>query len=252
VDLPAGPLYVAVLRDIAARRALERGQRDFVAMVTHELKGPLTALKGYAQLMQRRATYSERGVAAILTQTAQIERLIDDLLDAARSDAGQLELRRARADLTAIARDCVEQAQAASASHRVRLDAPEERLVGVWDAGRVQQVLGNLLSNAIKYAPDGGDITVRLADLGDAAEVTVSDQGIGMGPDALARLFERFYRSGAARGSAQGLGLGLNIARALVEAHGGRIWATSELGVGSTFIFTLPYAPPAATPTDVD
>jgi signal transduction histidine kinase len=125
----------------------------------------------------------------------------------------------------------------------VRCELPNGALVGNWDGDRLRQVLLNLLGNAMRYSPEGGTIVVRVNDehAALAARVAVSDQGVGIPPEDQARLFSRFYRAEATLSAGEGLGLGLYISRSLVEAHGGRIWAESEPGRGSTFTFTLPY-----------
>ena len=230
-----------MMRDISRRRELERIQREFMAIVTHELKGPLTSIKGYSQIMQRQESYNERAVESILLQTGQIERLVDDMLDAARTDADRLELQRAQVDLVDVARTAVEQARAATAGHTIRVETNLPRLTGDWDRERLVQVFSNLLSNAVKYSPYGGEIVVTVDRVNDAAQVSVIDQGVGIPRDALPRLFERFYRvKDADRVDIKGLGLGLYITRSLIEAHGGQISVTSEPGRGSTFTFTLP------------
>lgn len=245
VPLPTHTIYVSALRDISARRALEQLQHDFLAMVTHDLRTPLTALKGYIQLLQRRGTYQAHTVEMMLAQATRLERLIGDLLDIAQLQAGHLELRRAEMDLCALVQAAVAQAQALSERHTVHAAVPPVPLRGWWDRDRVDQVLQNLLANALKYAPEGGDVTVGVADDGRAARVWVQDQGVGIPPELQPRLFERFYRTADALASGvPGLGLGLAISRALVEAHGGRIDVASELGAGSTFTFTLPYDRP--------
>jgi PAS domain S-box-containing protein len=248
---PLGELAAisAILRDIGERKALERQQREFLSMVTHELRNPLASIRGYAQIMRRRGEYMERGLDVILTQARRLERLIGDLLDVSRVEAGQLALRRAETDLVALATIAVEQAQALTRAHEVRFEGPEHPLTGNWDRDRLEQVLQNLLANAMKYAPDGGTIVVQVEDRGCEARVSVSDQGPGIAPDALPNLFGRFFRTAEARASgAEGLGLGLYISRNLVEAHSGRIWAESTPGQGSTFTFALPYAVPSEAP----
>jgi NtrC-family two-component system sensor histidine kinase KinB len=248
---PLGELAVisAILRDIGERKALERQQREFLSMVTHELRNPLASIRGYAQIMRRRGEYMERGLDVILTQSRRLERLIGDLLDVSRAEAGQLQLRREESDLVELVRAAADQAQALTRAHEVRFEGPDGPLLGQWDRDRLDQVLQNLLANATKYAPDGGTIVVRVEDRGCEARVSVADQGPGIAPDALPSLFGRFFRTEEARASgAEGLGLGLYISRTLVEAHGGRIWAESMLGQGSTFTFALPYAPPGETP----
>jgi PAS domain S-box-containing protein len=240
IALPDGTAFINMMRDISRRRELERMQREFMAIVTHELKGPLTSIKGFAQLMRRQQGYSERGIDSILLQTGQIERLVNDMLDAARSDADRLELQLDRVDLLDVARSAIEQAGATTANHAIRLETSQSALIGDWDYERLVQVFSNLLSNAIKYSPAGGEIVVTIEQTGGEATVSVRDEGLGIPADAIPRMFERFYRVEGSGHSIKGLGLGLYITRSLIEAHGGRIAVTSEVGHGSTFTFTLP------------
>jgi PAS domain S-box-containing protein len=248
VALPDGTIYLSVLRDISGRRLLEQQRQDFIAMVAHDLKNPLTTMKGYAQLLQRRAAYSERNVATIVSQANRLERLIDDLRDVARIDAGHLSLDRAPVDLAALVRANVEESRALSEAHTIDFEAPDESVIGAWDAGRLAQVIENLLSNAVKYSPDGGAIRVRITADEDEARLAVMDEGIGIPPEALARVFERFYRSDAGvAANRKGLGLGLYISKALVEAHGGTIAVEPLSPTGSAFSVTLPREPSLST-----
>jgi signal transduction histidine kinase len=223
------------------RQRLEQRQREFIAMVSHDLKNPLTTIKGYAQLLRRRGAYDERVVGTILAQADRLEALIDDLRDVARIEAGGLVLRRAEVDLAALVRGCVEEAQALAGTHAIRLEIPPGPILGRWDAGRLAQVVGNLLDNAIKYSPRGGAIAIAvMADEG-GAQVVVADEGIGVAPEVAARIFERFYRAPVGEATdRKGLGLGLYISKAVVEAHGGRIAVESTPDAGSTFRVTLP------------
>lgn len=242
IALPGRTLYLSVLRDISTRRRYEREQRDFIAMVAHDLKNPLTAIKGYVQLMQRRGSYSAQNVATIAAQANRLERLIDDLRDVVRTDAARIVLAYGETDLTALARAAVEEMQTLNPAHAIRLEAPTDPVVGSWDAGRIEQVIGNLLTNAVKYSPEGGEIVVRIETTSDEARVSVTDQGIGVLPEALPKLFERFYRApGGMATDRKGLGLGLYISKGIIEGHGGQVTAESTVGTGSTFRFTLPY-----------
>jgi PAS domain S-box-containing protein len=241
VALPDGTIYLSVLRDISERRQHDQQRQDFIAMVAHDLKNPLTTMKGYAQLLQRRGAYSERNVATIVSQANRLERLIDDLRDVARIDAGQLALDRAPVDLAALVRTNVEESRALSEAHTIDLETPDEPVIGAWDAGRLAQVIENLLSNAVKYSPDGGAIHVCVTANEHEAQLVVIDEGIGIPPEALARVFERFYRSDTGvAANRKGLGLGLYISKALVEAHGGTIAVEPLSPTGSAFSVTLP------------
>ena len=233
---------VVAFRDITERRALERMQREFIAMVTHELRNPVTSIMGFAELMQRRGLI-EQAVDTIAAEARRLDRLIGDLLDVTRLEVGRLELRRTSVDLVELAQATAEQAQALTELHAVRVEVAGEPRPGWWDRDRLGQVLRNLLSNAVKYSPEGGEIRIRVEHLDGEARVSVVDAGVGIAPEALPRLFDRFYRTDQALASGvEGLGLGLYITRSLVEAHGGRLWAESALGAGSTFTISLPYS----------
>ncbi|MFN0073117.1 MAG: PAS domain S-box protein [Chloroflexota bacterium] len=245
VELPDGPVCLISARDISERRAVEQLQQDFLAMVTHELRNPLAGLIGWAHLLQRGATDPKRAVEVLVRQARELDRLINDLVDAASLGANRLTLERSRVNVIDIARNIVE-AQEIVSRNRIIVDAPEGEVWGQWDQGRVAQVLRNLISNAIKYSPEGGPIHLQIEDLGDEVRVSVSDEGIGIPPDILPRIFGRFFRAEQVREQRlPGLGLGLYITKSLVEAHGGQLEVESTLGLGSTFRFTLPLAPPA-------
>ena len=235
---------VSYVLDISERRALEQMQQQFLASVSHELRNPLSSIRGYAQLMRRREAYSERAVDAIVAQTDQLARLVDDLLDVSRLEAGRLELRPSLVDLVARVRASAEQAQATTERHTICFQAPDGALEGRWDPDRLDQVFRNLLGNAIKYSPDGGEIRVHVERSDGEASVTITDYGLGIAAEQQPRLFDPFYRADGRAGGLPGLGLGLYITRELVEAHGGRIEASSDGdGQGSTFVVRLPLAP---------
>lgn len=247
VDLPTGNVFISVARDISERRVHEQQQQDFLAMVAHDLRTPLTALKGYASLMQRRKAYNERSMAIMVAQAERLDRLISDVLEVSRLDAHRLELHKSEVELTHMVRQCVAEAEDVVERHPVRVELPDHPITGWWDSDRICQVIQNLVGNAIKYSPEGEEVVVRVEDCGDRARVSVRDRGIGIPAEALPRLFDRFYRAeNVQTASIKGLGLGLYIARSLVEAHGGTMTVESTLGAGSTFVFTLPYE---ASPT---
>jgi PAS domain S-box-containing protein len=232
----------AIVRDISERRALERMQQEFLAMASHELRSPVTAIRGRAQLMRRRGAYSEVAVDAIVEQSDRLVRLIADLLLASRIEADRLDLLLAETDVAAEARAAAE--SVAAQGHVVHVEAPAEPLVVLADSHRLGQVFANLLTNAVKYSPGGREIVVRVERDGAAARVQVIDQGVGIPAEALPRLFDRFYRVSETARGASGLGLGLYISRRIVEAHGGTIAVASVPGQGSTFTVTLPLGAP--------
>jgi PAS domain S-box-containing protein len=232
---------ISAVRDITERKRLDQAHHDFVAMTSHDLASPLTVLRVRAQLLQRRQKYDEESIDAILEQTARMDRLIGDLRELAQVEGGSLSIQREDVDLVGLAQEAVERARTLTAGQAVRLQAPDLPITVAGDRDRLGQVLDNLLGNAVKYAPDGGEILVTVEAAGGQAYLRVADQGPGIPADVLPHLFERFYRGNHTAGEA-GLGLGLYISRMLVEAHGGRIWAVSALGAGSTFTVMLPLA----------
>jgi PAS domain S-box-containing protein len=225
--------------NITHRKHMELLQQDFIAMASHDLSGPVTVLRARAQLLQRRQEYDDASVTAIIEQTQRMERLIDDLRELVRLETGHVELRRLPVNLEVLVHEAIERLRLQESNHDLRLITPDASR-DVWiDADRIAQVLDNLLGNAVKYSPEGGVITVTITQPADVLQISITDQGPGIAPEAIPHLFERFYRA-TAREVAGGLGLGLYIARTLVAAHGGQIWVDSEPGAGSTFSFTLP------------
>jgi PAS domain S-box-containing protein len=240
---------LAVASDITELYRLERQKDEFLSIASHELKTPLTSLKILAQLIRRRLARAGSTIEAgqferMDRAIERMERLINDLLDVTRIEAGKLALNRAHVDLAQLARQVAEE-HAAASEREVRLEAPSDAVVVHADADRVAQVLANLISNALKYSPSDQPVNVRVSVTATEALVAVHDRGPGIPPEALEHIFERFYRAPGVEvqsGSGVGLGLGLYITHELVERHGGRIWAASVVGQGSTFSFALPLA----------
>jgi PAS domain S-box-containing protein/excisionase family DNA binding protein len=241
---------------VHARRQVEAlaAERDaFLAAASHDLKTPLTTVKGTAQLLRRWLTRPghidhERLVAGLDTINATCNQMlgsINELLDVTRVRLGQpLALERRPTDLVALTRNVVALQQAATDRHRLHLQVAVDTLVGMWDAGRLERVLGNLLSNAVKYSPQGGEVHVAVAweddPRGRWAVVRVRDHGVGIPATDLPHIFEPFYRASNVRGRVGGSGIGLAGARRIVEQHGGTISVESREGEGSTFTVRLP------------
>jgi two-component system sensor histidine kinase BaeS len=222
----------------------EEARQNQTADVAHELRTPLTVLRGALEAMLDGIYPTDRdNLLAALTQVQTLTRLVEDLRLLALADAGQLRLHIASLDLSAFLREIVEVHQLQAQEREVSLTlemAPSLPPVQA-DRDRLAQVMGNLLGNALRYVSSGGHIHVRAVDQGREVIVAVVDDGPGIPSQDLPHLFERFWRGDRARRRATGgSGLGLTIARSLVEAHGGRIWAESEKEQGSTFTFTLP------------
>jgi signal transduction histidine kinase len=234
-----------VLRDITRETEAERMRSAFVATVSHELRSPLTAIAGYTDTLLNSGPWdaeTEREFLEIIAQSAaKLASLVDNLLDAAKVEAGVMRLDREPVRVERIAERVVAQRRALSPAHTLRVEADPDLPLAEADPARVEQVLANLVDNAIKYAPDGGPITIRIRGSDDVLTIGVSDAGVGVTPEQAERLFERFYRADSSlRSSTKGVGLGLYICRSLVESHGGHIWVESQFGKGSTFWFTLP------------
>jgi signal transduction histidine kinase len=222
-----------------------RAKDEFISVVSHELRAPLGSILIWSQLLRGDTPDPgtlERALGMIERSTRTLARLIDDLLDASRVIAGKLQVEKLPLDLAAAVEAVVEterpNANAKNISLQLLVDASPVRVLG--DLRRLQQVAVNLLTNAIKFTPEGGRIEVRLGCAASQAHLEVADTGIGIGPDVLPTIFERFRQADAGR-SQMGLGLGLSIARHLVELHGGIIAAASPgAGQGCTFVVTLP------------
>jgi signal transduction histidine kinase len=234
----------------AAQDAIE-ARDDLLGVVAHDLRNPLNAIKGAATLQRRlfpaRANNSERkAVDVILQSSERANRLVEDLLDLRQITTGRLTVQPGRIAARSLLAECVKahRSAIATASMQLVIDAPGERVDVRADRHRVLQVFGNLIGNAIKFTPAGGRITLGAAVEEDEVIFRVSDTGIGIAPEMLQKAFERFWQ--ARRDDRRGAGLGLSIAREIVEAHGGRIWAESRPGAGSTFFFSIPRAPRAA------
>jgi signal transduction histidine kinase len=226
----------------AAELARQRLQ-EFLGMVAHDLRNPLAAILGSLQFLGNRepqpSSARQQHVLSLIEMAARsMSRLLDDLRDASTIGAGHFAIHTTQSDLAAIARRVVELQQTPVADHHLILDAPAH-LEGMWDSERLNQLLTNLVSNAIKYSPAGSDVEVSVRDRAGEACVCVTDHGIGLNSDQIQRLFQPFSRLYHGQ-EVQGVGLGLYISKAIVEAHGGRIWVESALGQGSTFVVALP------------
>ncbi|HMP39649.1 MAG TPA: ATP-binding protein [Roseiflexaceae bacterium] len=242
---------IANVRDITERKIEEEMQNTFISVMSHELKTPVSIIKGYAETMARtdanwgKETFRD-GLQVIVEEADRLARQINGLLEISRLQADGMRLDMSEWQLPPL----VEQVAARFATQAGEQFTFELRFADDFpavygDLERTRTVLENLVSNAVKYSPDGGMIRIAGHVAGNEAVVSVSDQGIGIAPEQQARLFHRFYRvDNRLRRETQGAGLGLFLSRGIVEAQGGRIWVDSQAGRGSRFSFTIPLATP--------
>jgi PAS domain S-box-containing protein len=234
----------AAARGLAASEAAVRARDQVLAIVAHDLRNPLAAISMGASLLDAAWLTPEKRSrhAKIIKQAAsRAERLIRDLLDVARLEAGQLRLEPAVLDIASLVTEACDLVshQASEKSLRLECSGLEDVPRAYGDRDRILQALGNLLANAIKFTPREGSVAVRVRRSREEVELSVEDTGPGMSAEALAHVFERYWQ---ARGDRRGLGLGLAIVKGIVDAHHGRVWAESEPGKGSAFHFTVPLA----------
>jgi signal transduction histidine kinase len=248
VTRPDGTVVARIwtLREVTADRHLERLRDAFVGAVSHELRTPLTSISGFLEMLgDEEEGLSSRGrsyLSVLRRSTGRLRKIVEDLLLVAQIEANRLELDPVQADLAELAAATVDAARPVAAAKGVdlRLDAKGNLPVEA-DAGRLRQVLDNLVSNALKFTPDGGSVTLSASNGGDRVRMEVADTGIGIPRDEVGQLFSRFYRaSTATRRAIPGTGLGLVIARAIVERHGGTISLESSENEGTRVSVTLP------------
>jgi signal transduction histidine kinase len=251
-------LLASEREDTDARLMMERiradasliARDDFLAIVSHDLRTLLGGIALSANVLQRQAKEaalpkSLHHAQCIQRMTAQMTRLIGDLLDVASIEAGKVLIITGRHDAALLVRDAADAFESAVSAKEITFtaDTPKEPLPADFDAERILQVLSNLLGNALKFTAKGGRIALRVEAHGDDVWFSVADSGEGISPDKLAAIFERFTQGRS--NDRRGLGLGLFIAKHIVESHGGKIWVESKVGEGSTFFFSLPAAHPA-------
>jgi PAS domain S-box-containing protein len=240
---------------VEARRKVEdlsRLKDEFLSIASHELRTPVTSIKGYTQLAKMLIkegdlNTSEEYLDIALDQIDRMSRLILELLDVSRIETGRLEIRREPIAWSHFVRDVVHRHHTAVSDRRFHVSVPDDAKLVTGDRDRLEQVLGNLLENAVKYSPDGSDITVTVDDRGESFVTAVCDRGIGIPADELGQVFERFHRGRQVSSTNYGgLGLGLYITKQIIERHGGAIWVESKEGQGTTFYFSIPVADAAA------
>lgn len=242
-DAAGVSLAILVLHEATPHRRADDLTADHIALISHDLRAPLNTIVGYAELVRLLVQSDAGGKAAhwmdrIGVAARQMAGMIDDLIESTRLEAGTQQLKKEPAFLRALVLNVVAQNPSPEARARVHLETADQARVWV-DHARFERVITNLISNALKYSPADAPVTVRLAVRAGELVLSVTDCGAGLSPESISKLFQRFYRVDP-HSRIEGIGLGLYIARLIVEAHGGRIWAESEVGKGSTFSVALP------------
>jgi K+-sensing histidine kinase KdpD len=236
--------------EIREERRAERMRSEVLATLSHELRMPLTAIQGYSSaLLMDEVNWSEekreKFLHMIEEESENMQTMLKDILDSSLIDVDQLIVERQPVRLQHLARDVAEEMQHRTQIHRIIVDFPDRFPILEIDPRWIKQVFRNILDNAIKYSLEGGLIVIRGEERPTDVVIMVADQGIGISPEDLIPLFERYFRvRSVASLHIPGTGLGLPIARAIVEGHGGRIWAESNLGEGTTIYFSLPKTAP--------
>jgi len=267
--LPSDLVFVQALSDLIALaverdrlsseaeqvRVLQEANRlksELLSTLSHEMRTPLASIKGYTTALLMDDTdwdeTTQREFLEIIDEECDnLENLVSDILESSTIEAGLMRIEKQPTLLARLAQRSIEQASLRTRQHRFIASFPPGFPVVDADPRRIEQVLHNLLDNAVKYSPNGGLVVVRGEVRENEVQISVADQGVGIAPEHLNRLFERFFRIKSGIGpNVVGTGLGLPIARTIVESHGGRIWAESSLGAGTTFYFTLPLEPGGA------
>jgi PAS domain S-box-containing protein len=237
-----------LLRDITREKELDAMKSQLLSTVSHELRTPLASIKGFATTLLRDDVdwddQSRREFLSIIDEESdRLTELIGNLLDMSRVEAGALRVEAEPNHLRPIIKETASEFQMMTHSYQFLVELPPFLPAVMADPRRTRQVLRNLVENAVKYTPTGGPIIISARVIPDSVEISVADRGIGIEAEQLENIFDRFYQvDSASTRKVGGSGLGLSICKAIVEAHGGRIWAESQPGVGSTFHFTLPQA----------
>lgn len=237
----------AVLMDVTDQKQDEQRKNDFIAMVSHELKTPLTSVKGYIQVLQMKAkqdslAFPVKALEGADRQIVKMTNMINGFLNVARLESGKIMIDLEKVELNKLVQEIVEEYTGNIVDHRFKENyGPELFIMADWE--KLGQVINNLISNAIKYSQGNTEISVNCYQDGGNAVFKIMDQGMGISPADLPRLFERFYRvENSKTATVAGFGIGLYLSSEIIQRHQGRLWAESELGKGSTFFFSIPLA----------
>jgi len=246
---------LTLLRDVTREREVDRMKNEFIATAAHELRTPLTTLMGFSEILMKPEEFGIGGeeqkrqfVAAIHESARRLNLIVSDLLDLSRVQSGRMiSLHRVPWDITALLREQVRKYRSEKKLHTFTCAFPEQAVPLLIDPAKLEQVADNLISNAVKFSAAGTTVHVSGEIIGDTFQVTVTDQGMGMTAEQVERAFDKFYRVDTSDTAPEGLGLGMAIAKNIIEAHGGRIWLESEVCAGTRACFSLKL--PQSSPT---
>ena len=237
--------YISSTIDITARKEDEQRKNDFIGMVSHELKTPLTSLSAYLQMLQGRARKADDlftlgALDKSVNQTKKMTTMINGFLNVSRLESGKIHIDRSRFDMAELLKEVEEESVATVTSHQV-VFAPVEETYVIADRDKIGQIVNNFISNAVKYSPLGSTINVACETVGNHTQLNVKDKGLGIKIEDQHKLFDRYYRVESNAGHIAGFGIGLYLCAEIIQRHeGGKIWVESEVGKGSTFKFSIP------------
>ncbi|RZM22391.1 MAG: PAS domain S-box protein [Pedobacter sp.] len=232
------------IEDITERREIEQRKEDFISIASHEMKTPLTSIKGNIQLLERKAQRNNDadyivGFAKTSKSIARLERLIYDLLDVSKIQSGKIEFHYTKFDFDQLVAEAVSGVQVTTQTHKLSITGASQTEI-LADYGRLEQVLINLLNNAVKYSPLADEVKIHISKVADYVKVSITDAGLGIHLRDQKRIFERFYRAEKITEKFPGVGIGLYVSSQIVKEHKGTLWVESEEGKGSEFNFTIP------------
>jgi PAS domain S-box-containing protein len=237
---------VTSMHDVTHDREVDRMKTEFVSTSAHELRTPLTSIRGFSEILLTRDDLSteekKRFLSHINNQAVSLSVIINDLLNISRIESGQgFNLNKAKFNVHDMINNIIPYFQEMNAKHKIEAVLPEEPVELFADSEKLEQAIENLLGNAIKYSPDGGVIRIVGEIFEDRFQILVEDEGIGMLPEQVEKVFEKFYRADASDSGPEGTGLGMTIVKYIVEAHGGKVWLESEYGKGTSVYITIPF-----------
>jgi len=236
---------IIIMHDVTSERRIDRMKSEFISTAAHELRTPLSSIVGYSELLISQSghlTEEERKSLDYINRKAwNLSKIVDDLLDVSRIESGHaLPLEKTACDLNALLRQAVAAAGRLTGKHRIELQVADEPAVLAVDVGKIEQVLENIFGNAVKFSPQGGVIRVTGRDDADEYRIYVEDEGIGMTPEQVEKVFDKFYRADTSNTAVEGTGLGMSIVRHIVDAHGGHVEIDSRVGQGTRVVVGLP------------